>query len=193
MSLKSLYRAIAPLLLVVVLTLTACNTPSSMSSGGTSPVALNPTVPSLSTPTPATPTATEDVTTAPLADIADLPPQQGSAFNKFFPDIQGTNYERIFTQEKTGFAAIKLSLDGQEMAQLSISDTVTNLTARNKFIGVQDHLLDFPLITQGQNATAVLVGDRYQVKIMSRSDTFTETDRKEWLTKVDLEGLSSLK
>ena len=42
-------------------------------------------------------------------------------------------------------------------------------------------------------ATAVLVGDRFQVKVLSRSPEFTVSDRETWLAKFDLKGLSKLK
>jgi hypothetical protein len=127
-----------------------------------------------------------------MKDIAGLPPQKGSAFNEFFPEGTGSDFDVTYTQEKEGFAEVKLSQKGTEMAKISISDTVTNLTARSKFEGSKEQVSGFPLVAQGKKAHVVLVGDRYQVKVMSRDDSFTDADRKAWLGKVDLKGLSSL-
>ena len=48
-------------------------------------------------------------------------------------------------------------------------------------------------MSQGKTATAVLVDDRFQVKVLSRNSSFTEDDRLDWLQKFDLSGLSRLK
>jgi hypothetical protein len=37
-----------------------------------------------------------------------------------------------------------------------------------------------------------LVGDRYQVKVLSRSPSFTKVERQSWIQKFDLNGLSKL-
>jgi hypothetical protein len=36
------------------------------------------------------------------------------------------------------------------------------------------------------------VGDRYQVKVLSRDQAFTASDREAWLQKFDLNGLNNL-
>ena len=51
----------------------------------------------------------------------------------------------------------------------------------------------YPAVNQGSKATAVLVEDRFQVKVLSRDTSFTESDRKSWLGKFDLNGLSQLR
>lgn len=189
-NLKSIQRAIAPILLSTFLLLTACgsSTPPSTDSGS-NPSSTTPTETIQTTPQESATTGE----TSTMADISGLPPQKGSAFNQFLPDAKGTDYERTFTQEKEGFAEIKLTLKGTEMAKISISDTVTNLSARNKFAGVTELVNGFPFVVEGKNSSAVLVGDRYQVKVMSRDPAFTAADRKEWLAEVDLKGLAKLK
>lgn len=185
MNIRPFQRAIAPLVLSVLL-LTACGSPSSTpTSSGSESSASSPTT---TAPSPAT-TAAE--ATSALKDIAGLPPQKGSAFNKFFPKGEG-DFKVNFTQEKEGFAEIKVSKAGTELAKISISDTVTNLTARDKFAGAADQVSGFPMVAQGKKATAALVGDRYQVKVMSRDASFTDADRQAWLAKVDLTGLAQL-
>ncbi len=115
----------------------------------------------------------------------------GSAFNKFFPQ-GGGGYERVYTQEKKGFAEAKLKKDGKDVAMLSISDTLNNPTATKKFENSTEKIGGFPAVAQGRTATAVLVADRFQVKVLSRDPSFTESDREDWLSKFDLNGLARL-
>ena len=213
MSIRPIHRAIAPLLLTAFL-LTACGTPAPppVSTGSGSSSSTTTTTETKETPTEtakpaetaststtetktetpaAEPTATETAPASAFKDIAGLPPQKGGAFNKFFPDGDA-DFDVTFTQEKEGFAEIKLSKGGTEMAKISISDTVTNLKARSKFEAAKDKVSGFPMVAQGKKAHATLVGDRYQVKVMSRDTSFTDADRKAWLAKVDLKGLSKL-
>lgn len=118
--------------------------------------------------------------------------QSGGTFNRYFPD-SGSGYERIYSQEKKGFAQAKLKKDGTEVAILSISDVLNNSITVDKFQGSTDKISGFPSVSQGKSGTAVLVADRYQVKIRSKTDSFTESDRQQWLQKFDLRGLSKLK
>ena len=116
---------------------------------------------------------------------------KGGEFNAFFPTASG-DYERIFAQEKQGFAEIKLKQKGQDLAVMSISDVRNNPTAADKFKDSSSEIGGFPMVQQGSTATAVLVGDRYQVKVLSRSPAFTAADREIWLDKFDLKGLAAL-
>lgn len=115
----------------------------------------------------------------------------GSSFNRFFP-AGGSEYQRIYTQEKKGFAEAKLKKDGKEVAVLAISDTLNNPGAVSKFKQSTTNISGYPAVNQGSTGTAILVGDRFQVKILSRDDSFTEADRQAWLSKFDLSGLSQL-
>jgi hypothetical protein len=116
--------------------------------------------------------------------------QQGGSFNRFFPrSVPG--YEVVPAQEKQGFAEYKVNQDGKNVAMLAISDT-TGTPAAAKFQGSTLTIADYPAVEQGQNATALLVGDRYQVKVLSRDPSFTKEDRAAWLTKFDLQGLAGL-
>jgi hypothetical protein len=118
--------------------------------------------------------------------------QSGGAFNRYFPD-GNSEYERIYAQEKTGFAEAKLKAEGKEIAILSISDTGNNPSAVAKFKNSTNKISGYPAVTQGSSGTAILVGDRYQVKIRSKDASFSEGDRQKWLSKFDLRGLSKLK
>ncbi|GAB4523238.1 MAG: hypothetical protein Tsb0014_00630 [Pleurocapsa sp.] len=117
--------------------------------------------------------------------------ESGSSFNRYFPQ-GGGGYQRVYTQEKKGFAQAKLKKDGKEVATLAISDTLNNPSAVSKFKASTQKINGYPAINQGSTGTAVLVADRYQVKIRSSDASFTENDRIDWLSKFDLKGLSQL-
>ena len=114
----------------------------------------------------------------------------GGEFNKFFPTASG--YERVYTQEKDGFAEAKLKQDGNTLAMLSVSDTASNPSATQKYQNSDRTLAGYPLAEVGSTASSVLVADRLQVKILSRDDAFTAADREAWLEKFDLAGLAQL-
>ncbi len=115
----------------------------------------------------------------------------GSSFNKFFPkSVSG--YEIVPAQEKKGFAEYKVKRDGQTVAMLSINDTISNPTAAAKFKDSSLTIAGYPAVQQGTTATGILVGDRYQVKVLSRDPSFTKEDRAAWLQKFDLKGLAQI-
>jgi hypothetical protein len=116
----------------------------------------------------------------------------GDTFNKFFPP-SGGGYERVYVQEKKGFAEAKLKQGSTELAVMSISDTLNNPTANAKFTNSAEAIKGYPSVQQGTTGTAILVNDRYQVKILSRNPSFGEKERKAWLEKFDLAGLAKLK
>jgi hypothetical protein len=163
-------RAIAPLSLSVLLLVTGCQ-----------PQAPSPyaQVQQESTKKGSQPAVSKDA-------------EQGSSFNKFFPK-SGNGYDRVFTQEKKGFSEAKLKKGGQDLAMLSISDTISLPSAAKKFESSTAKLAGYPTLEIGANQTALLVNNRYQVKVQSRSPEFTAADRKVWIQKFDLNGLSRLK
>lgn len=119
---------------------------------------------------------------------------QGSSFNRFFPPTQA-GFERVYTQEKKGFAEAKLKRSGKDVAVLSISDTQGVTGGANPAAKFQNSSLKiggYPAVAQGKNSTALLVGDRYQVKVSSRDASFTQSDREAWLQKFNLRGLEKL-
>lgn len=117
--------------------------------------------------------------------------ESGGSFNKFFPK-SANGYEVVPSQEKKGFAEYKVNKDGKNVAMLAVSDT-TGTPAADKFKNSTTQIAGYPAVEQGQNATAILVGNRYQVKALSRDPSFTKADRATWLSKFNLQGLSSLK
>lgn len=118
--------------------------------------------------------------------------EKGASFNKFFPSSSG-EYERVFTQEKQGFVQAKLIKEGKEVAMLSVFDTLSNPTAKDEFKNATQTIKDYPTVAKGANTTAVLVGDRFQVKITSRDTSFNAENRTLWLEKFNLDGLAKLK
>jgi hypothetical protein len=117
---------------------------------------------------------------------------KGGEFNKFFPK-SGGGYDRVFTQEKKGFAEAKLKKNGKDVAMLAISDTKSTPSAAAKFQTSTKKIAGYPSVTVGASQTAVLVDGRYQVKVLSRDlVNFKEKDREAWLQKFDLAGLARL-
>ena len=117
--------------------------------------------------------------------------ESGASFNRYFPEPD-SGYQRVYTQEKKGFAEAKLKQAGKEVAVMAISDTINNPSAVNKFKDSTETIAGYPAVNQGSKATAILVEDRFQVKVLSRDPDFTESDRKALLSQFDLNGLSQL-
>jgi hypothetical protein len=120
---------------------------------------------------------------------------KGGEFNKFFPaDADG--YDRVFSQEKDGFAQAKLNKGGKNVAMLSINDTTISpevAAAANKYQKSTEKLGAFPLLVEPiPKSTGVLV-KKFQVKVISKDASFTADNRLAWLKKFNLDGLSKLK
>ncbi|MEG4394365.1 hypothetical protein [Microcoleus sp. BROC3] len=116
----------------------------------------------------------------------------GGKLNKYFPS-SGGGFDRVFAQEKSGFAEAKLNKGGKNVAMLSINDIAGNPSAGAKFKQSTKQIGGYPAVSQGANITAVLVANRYQVKVQSRDPSFTASDREAWLSKFNLGGLASVK
>lgn len=170
MILQRFRKVLAPILLVVLLLVSSCSSP---------PPSRYDQAQRESTQRGSTPAVVKEST-------------QGGEFNKFFPK-PGGGFERVFVQEKKGFAEAKLKEGGKDVAVLSVSDTVNLPSARQKFQNSGQTIAGYPAADQGASATAVLVGNRYQVKVQSRDPSFSKSDREAWLQKFNLRGLASLK
>lgn len=117
----------------------------------------------------------------------------GKDFNKFFPkDKAKEPWDFVFKQEKKGAAIADLKKDGKHVATLSITDTISEPEALEKFKDSTKKLVGCPMAEEGKLGTAVLVGDRYQVKVRSTPNGLSKEEREEWLTQFDLIGLSKL-
>jgi hypothetical protein len=128
-----------------------------------------------------------------VAEKPAEPAQQekaGASFNKAFPPDGVDGYKRVFTQEKEGFAEAKLQKDGKDVATLAITDVENDAEAKGKFGKSTESLSGHPLVTVGKNQSALLVKNRFQVKVSSQA---LEPDaRKQLLSKFDLATLASL-
>ena len=134
----------------------------------------------------------QEETTGKGAEVAvDKDAQNGSTFNQFFPK-QVSGYDVVPSQEKRGLAKYKVNQGGTTVATLSINDTVSNPSAANKYQSSDFQVAGYPAVDQGQNATGLLVNNRYQVKVMARDESLTRDDRIAWLERFDLSGLSQL-
>lgn len=113
---------------------------------------------------------------------------QGANFNKFFPKAD-SGYQRVYTQEKKGFAQAKLKKDGKDIATLSISDIKSTPDTAKKYQQSTKTIAGYPSATLGNSQTSVLVNNRYQVTVRSTDPSF---NREAWLQKFDLAGLARL-
>jgi hypothetical protein len=116
---------------------------------------------------------------------------QGSEFNKYFPS-SGAGFDRVYTQEKKGFAEANLKKGGKVVAQLAISDTTSTPSTAASYSKSATKIAGYPAKTLGSTQTAVLVG-KYQVKVLSKDPSFSASDREAWIKKFNLDGLSRLK
>lgn len=121
----------------------------------------------------------------------DSEAEAGGTFNPFFPGVQD-NYDVVPSQEKAGFAEYKLQQEGETLAMLTINDTISLPEAAAKYEDTTMTIAGYPAVEQGSTATGILVNGRYQVKVLSRSDSFTTADREDWIQRFDLAGLSQL-
>ena len=119
-----------------------------------------------------------------------VPEKAGASFNRAFPPDGTDGYKRIFTQEKEGFAEAKLQKDGKDVATLAVTDVAGDPAARGKFEKSTELLAGNPLVTVGKNQSALLVKNRFQVKVSSQ--TLDPAARRELLAKFDLAALPAL-
>jgi hypothetical protein len=177
-------RILAPFLISILLLVTAC--------GQTQPPSRWDKAQQESTQKPGK--AKQTTTDQSTADNQNLPKKAvaGGKLNKFFPSSSG-GFDRVFAQEKSGFSEAKLNKGGKNVAMLSINDIAGNPTAGAKFKQSTKQIGGYPAVSQGANITAVLVANRYQVKVQSRDPSFTASDREDWLSKFNLSGLAKVK
>jgi hypothetical protein len=116
---------------------------------------------------------------------------QGSEFNKLFP-ASGGGFDRVFTQEKKGFAEANLKKGGKLVAQLAVSDTTSTPKTAADYSKSTKKIAGYPAKTLGSTKTSVLVG-KYQVSVISKDASFAASDREAWIQKFNLNGLSRLK
>ncbi len=120
----------------------------------------------------------------------DAPPvivTETNALNKAFPTDAASGAKRVFRTDKPGFAdAVYNNADGKEICVLTISDTNSDPAVKTKFASATDKVGGFPVKALG-NSTAMLVRDRFQVKVSSTS--LSPAERQTWLSKVDISAI----
>lgn len=130
----------------------------------------------------------------PGGTVGDVPTSEvvnGTAFNRLFPKAQ-PGETIVFTQEKRGFSEARLKSGQETRALLAISDTTTAPEARNKFVSAPERLQGWPLVEQGAQASALLVAERFQVKVIGQGAGLDADKRHELLGAFDLPGLAAL-
>lgn len=117
-------------------------------------------------------------------------PTEGGAFNRLFPPAREGPLERVFTQEKPGFALAEIRRDGKPVALISIVDVVASGGGAEK--PGSRAIAGYPATDTGSRQTSVLVAGRYRVVVRSTDDSFSHDDRDHLIEKVDLKGLEAL-
>ncbi|MEO1004009.1 MAG: hypothetical protein AAFX65_12980 [Cyanobacteria bacterium J06638_7] len=115
----------------------------------------------------------------------------GTAFNRLFPAAE-PGEQLVFTQEKRGFSQARLKQGEATLALLAIADTATAPEARQKFDASAETIAGWPLVEQGPQASALLVAERFQVKVIGQGTGLDELQRHELLGAFDLQGLAAL-
>ncbi len=126
-----------------------------------------------------------------VGDVSKSEVVNGTAFNRLFPKPQAGEMI-VFTQEKRGFSEARLKQGQETRALLAISDTTTAPEARTKFVRTPEQLQGWPLVEQGSQASALLVAERFQVKVIGQGAGMDPEQRHELLGAFDLAGLASL-
>jgi len=127
-----------------------------------------------------------------VAGVATAEVVNGSPFNRLFPKPE-PGEQLVFTQEKRGFSEARLKQGDSIKALLAISDTTTAPAARSKFDGSAEQLKGWPLVEQGPQASALLVAERFQVKVIGQGAGLDPDQRHELIGAFDLDGLAALK
>ena len=133
-------------------------------------------------------TAQQQSRTKPAVSKEALP---GGTFNKYFPKAESP-WDLTYKQEKQGTAIASLKKDGKEVATLTVFDTISEPDVVKDYKESTEALAGYPFVAKGAKGSAVLVARRFQVQVRSMDPSFDEADRKEWLKKFDLDGLSQL-
>jgi len=126
-----------------------------------------------------------------VANITNREVVNGTLFNRLFPKPQAGE-QLVFTQEKRGFSQARLKQGAEVRALLSISDVTSAPASRNKFIHTEERLQSWPLVDQGSQASALLVADRFQVKVIGQGNGLDPEQRHVLLEAFDLSALAAL-
>jgi hypothetical protein len=130
----------------------------------------------------------------PGGTVADVPNRlvvNGTALNRLFPAPEAGE-KLVFTQEKRGFSQARLKQGNEVRALLSISDVTTSPASRAKFSSSGSALAGWPLVEQGDQSSALLVADRFQVKVIGQGAGLSLDERHELLGAFNLQALAAL-
>ncbi len=130
----------------------------------------------------------------PGGTVADVPTRlvvNGTSFNRLFPQPDAGE-TLVFTQEKRGFSQARLKKGNEVRALLSISDVTTSPASRTKFSASDGALAGWPLVEQGDQSSALLVADRFQVKVIGQGAGLSADERHELLGAFNLQALAAL-
>jgi hypothetical protein len=130
----------------------------------------------------------------PGGTVADVPNRlvvNGTALNRLFPAPEAGE-KLVFTQEKRGFSQARLKQGDAVRALLSISDVTTSPASRAKFGSSGSALAGWPLVEQGDQSSALLVADRFQVKVIGQGAGLSLDERHELLGAFNLQALAAL-
>ena len=130
----------------------------------------------------------------PGGTVADVPNRlvvNGTALNRLFPAPEAGE-TLVFTQEKRGFSQARLKQGDAVRALLSISDVTTSPASRTKFGSSGSALAGWPLVEQGDQSSALLVADRFQVKVIGQGAGLSLDERHELLGAFNLQALAAL-
>jgi hypothetical protein len=128
----------------------------------------------------------------PPAEVKAGPVVKGSSLNDAFPK-GGDGFTRTFTQEKAGFVLAELSQGGKKIATLAVNDINNNPDTINKFKASTQKIGGYSMSPDGSMGTAILVGNRFQIKVRSVAPSFTAQDRANWIQKFNLSQLEGMK
>jgi hypothetical protein len=128
----------------------------------------------------------------PPAEIKAGPVVKGSSLNDTFP-ASSDGFTRTFTQEKSGFVLAELTKEGKKVATLAVNDINNNPDTINKFKSSTEKIAGYPMSPDGSMGTAILVGNRFQIKVRSLAPSFTAQDRAAWIQKFNLSQIEGMK
>lgn len=146
-------------------------------------------------PTPAS-TGTPDAAPS-VVTVAISPPGAGGVasgvptapLKDYFPQDGAGGYRRVVRANRVGYAEASLEKDGKEVAILSIADAERLAYAKARFERATEKVDGFPLLTSGKDLSTVLVRDRFEIKVLSR--TLDASARKAVVASFDLKGLGT--
>lgn len=118
---------------------------------------------------------------------SDAAPHSGKLLKFFPPDGKG-GYTRVVLADLDNYAEAKLMKDGTEVAFLAIAESDKLPYVKAKFERATEKLDGFPMLNVGTVQTALLVQDRFQVKVTSQ--VLDAKGRAELLATFDLKGLA---